>query len=507
MGLLDRFRAILKRNKAESSARGTQVHQRFGRIWTDADREQVMADCDNGQFYKLGQLLDAMRGDGKIRGLLHTRTAGMLSLPVMFEGDTTAIESLKGIPEHEDPTTGLVLPHVPGAWNYIVPKSELTLMLSDGIMAGVAVGYLCDDHSTSRPAWRKLKHLTIYHLRYQHSTDEWFYMDRERGMIKITPGDGRWVLFTPYGSSRPWVYGAWNACARGFVTKDGARCDQDRWANTLADALRYIETGKSASDPMFQEYLRFVRYHWNHAPGVVLAEGDKAGVVESSGQGYQVYTQQWEQANEEITIALAGQMVTTEGGKGFSSGDIWRNIDSDLIQAVADAAGECVSEQILDPFTEWAGLGRGIVRASWNVREQAQKLAKAEASKAAADALKSLDEVAKERGKRAKMETFLNAIGVEIEFEDVAPVLPENPVLPQLPAATATEEEQEGEASPDAAELLAVKMTQHRIERCRHDKVNRCRLCGIERANDFEVGPDGTPQWKVLWRPIQTTSV
>jgi len=54
----------------------------------------------------------------------------------------------------------------------------------------------------------------------------------------------------------------------------------------------------------------------------------------------------------------------------------------------------------------------------------------------------------------------------------------------------------------DAAEALAAKMTAHRVAKCPHEAKNSCRLCGIERVQDFDEvdEADGTPKWKVVWR-------
>lgn len=511
--LLDRLGAgiknVFKKKKDESTVRTLKVTQHFGRVWTDADREAAMMEAEDGRFFKLGQILDAMRGDGKIRGLLHTRTSGMLSLPPLFEGDDLAVDALRGKPERDDAVTGEKSPHVPGMWNRIVPKNALTLMLFDGIMAGVAIGYLEDDHRPGEATWRKLKHLNIHQLQYRQHTEEWFYQDRVRGELRVNPGDGRWVLFTPYGRNRPWVHGAWNACARAFVTKDGARCDQDRWARSLADALRYIETNQNSNEPDYLAMLDFVQNHWAHVPGVVLPAGAKAGVVESQGKGYEIYSRQWEQANDEIVVSLAGQTVTSEGGNGFAAGDVWRGIDSDLIQAIADATGEWIADEILSPYTEHICLGRGIVRVAWSVREQAQKVAAGEAAKVAAEALKALNEVAAVEGKRAKMASFLTGIGVDVEFADIAPPAPPvaqvAPSLTQLDGVTTSDEEP---ADDESAAALAAKMTEHKVERCQHNAVNRCRLCGIERVRDFIPGQNGADHvWTVAWKPIAKPAV
>lgn len=52
---------------------------------------------------------------------------------------------------------------------------------------------------------------------------------------------------------------------------------------------------------------------------------------------------------------------------------------------------------------------------------------------------------------------------------------------------------------------FAAKMTEHGLDRCEHNIVNRCTKCGIERVRDFELGPDGQPVFRKLWRPIGTT--
>lgn len=69
----------------------------------------------------------------------------------------------------------------------------------------------------------------------------------------------------------------------------------------------------------------------------------------------------------------------------------------------------------------------------------------------------------------------------------------------------------EGElaAAADVRELAA-QMTEHNVEKCEHDKPNRCHICGIERTRRLKFGPDGRPvtdpegrqQWVSTWRPI-----
>lgn len=62
--------------------------------------------------------------------------------------------------------------------------------------------------------------------------------------------------------------------------------------------------------------------------------------------------------------------------------------------------------------------------------------------------------------------------------------------------------------SDEESTALAAKMTLHGVDRCEHEAVNRCRLCGIERVRDFDEVDEATrrPRWKVVWRSIRKTA-
>lgn len=112
--------------------------------------------------------------------------------------------------------------------------------------------------------------------------------------------------------------------------------------------------------------------------------------------------------------------------------------------------------------------------------------------------------------------TAMNGLG----DDDPAGVLPPgNPPPPALPPGTDPAAPPPGgpgnpsgglslgagdddlDADEDIA-ALCEKMTALGIARCEHGKVNRCRICGIERQRDVELGANGEPQWSVAWKPL-----
>lgn len=78
------------------------------------------------------------------------------------------------------------------------------------------------------------------------------------------------------------------------------------------------------------------------------------------------------------------------------------------------------------------------------------------------------------------------------------------PSVPALPAADQEETlEPDQEPTASEAERLAAEMTAHSVERCPHDKPNRCRICGIEKTRAVVPGADGMPHgWSFGWKAI-----
>lgn len=91
------------------------------------------------------------------------------------------------------------------------------------------------------------------------------------------------------------------------------------------------------------------------------------------------------------------------------------------------------------------------------------------------------------------------------------PIKPPPALPPGPPALSLPPSDVELDSGPDeSTAALAAAMTEHGITRCEHQKLNRCRICGVERDRGLKLGEDGkpvmdddgSPQWNVRWRPI-----
>lgn len=389
--------------------------------WDPAMRDAVLYAAEAGELRRLGQFIDAMRSDGLIAGIMGTRTSGMLRVPIKLSGDPFLVELLRGRDPQYDAEGYCTDKGVAGQYWRMFPEAEVASLMFCGIMAGVGIGEMVPQLD-GPPIFRCLD---LQGLRYCHETEKWYYRTLKKEYV-VNPGDGRWVLFLPYGSSRPWIKGAWWPVALPFITKQNAAFDRLRWQAQLADPLKVIEAADGADESHRESLIEFIRSAWRRAAGLVTPPKYKAGLVESNGRGYEVYTQGESRADIDIQVALAGQVVTTTGTTGFSSGNVWDDIRLDMVQSIAEALATTIHWQALRPWADrYHGARERAPWVRWDVRSPGQRKAEAEALKAVSEAVEKADAVLAPRGERVAWKPLLEEHGLSVPTE-------------RLPMATAT---------------------------------------------------------------------
>lgn len=461
--------------------------------WQPRHRDEILQDCEQGLFLRLGIFLDSMYADGLVDGLLDTRTAGMLRRPCVFSGDPWLCETLKGREAVTDSAGAVVEPERPGVFKRLCPTAEFSAILRDGIMAGIGLGELRDD-GTGLPVAR---HLDLHWLRQEYMPDRLIYQS-PGGTYEIREGDGRWIVFRPKRRDRFWMAGKWYPCAMPAISRAGTELDRLRWQGQLADALRAVRTSGATTEPQRKKLLAWVRDQWHRAAAFVGRPDEEAYLVESNGIGYQIFDKSDASAEVRIRFALTGNQATSGAGAlGFGDGDGFFDISDNINQETAESAAECAVRDIIAPWARrfWGECNPRAVMVSWDVRSpRAQKTA-FEAVRLAVTTVTALDAMAAPRSQEVDLEAF------EAEYRVVLPLRPKGgTVPPQLPPAGSAPEEDE--PAEDHAARLAAEMTEHGLERCEHGRANRCPLCGVERERGVECGDDGQTTWRLAWRPI-----
>lgn len=368
--------------------------------WYLRDIEDALRMSDGGDLQKVGELCRAMRKDGMIKGLLDTRTEGLVRLPIRYYGSEEQIAELKA----RNGTRSL--------FSEMFPPSELALLAGDGILAGVGVAELVPVQGRAfpvmirrDPAW----------LRYRWQEGRW-YFSAVQGQIPITPGDGRWILHTPCGREAPWQNAAWKALGRAFITKEHSWSMRGNYAAKLANPARVATSPTASTQEQKVSWFEQV-VNWGINTVFNVTPGYKVELLEIKGTGYKVFAEDMDAADHEIMICLAGQEVTTTGGAGFSNMDLFRSIKADLIKATGDGLAYTINTQGLPP---WVVSSRGIdalddrAIIEWDTAQPKDLNAEASSLQAIATAIQMLRRETRKDGRELDVEEMYNRFSVPL---------------------------------------------------------------------------------------------
>jgi hypothetical protein len=392
--------------------------------WILADLEAAEYVADSGDLSMAAQLMRAALKDGVLRGVLSTRTDGLVRLPKKFRGESAVVEALE-----------LGHDSVRSVFDEMLPPAELAAMAADGLLLGVAVGELVPVEGRDYPV---LVRLDPEYLVYRWQEDRWYYRAAV-GLLPITPGDGRWVLHTPGGRIAPWQWGIWRAIAYAYIRKTHAGLHKDAWEAKLANPARVAVAPNGASEAQKQAWWKGVMA-WGVNSVFGVTPGYDVKLLESNGRGYESFNDTQDRSDREMIICVAGQVVTTDGGAGFQNSDIHKSIRSDLIQSTADGLAYTINTQCIPNFVvrRWgeAMLERSACVA-WDVTPPKDRNSEATATNTTALAIKALDEALTPHEIAADVKQICERAGIPTKTREAGDVKvsAEAPASKQIAAA------------------------------------------------------------------------
>lgn len=414
--------------------------------WDPAQADDALRMAEQGDMRGIAQMLDAMRRDGLINGIMGVRTSGMLRCPVKFSGDPWLVEQLRGRDPVYDAGGALMDPGTPGLFWDMFPESEQAAIIFDGIMAGIGIGELVP--RPGKPP--RLRHLPLHFLRYRFQADFWYFNSGASGipwavltdtdeppvaMEPPLPTDepGRFMVYTPYGRERVWIKGMWWPSSLPFIQRQNVAFDQLRWQMNLADPLKWIEAQEGADERHRNWLQSFITNMWRRAAGLVTPPKYKPQLVESNGRGWEVYGQAYEQAGYDLKVILAGSAAGagSEGGQGFSNAEEFAKIDASKTGMVAATWETTLHEQGIRAWV--ASIGQQRSRAPWarfDVRTPEQRAADARAMGELAASVDKIDVTLARRGQMLDLPAYLEEMGQSLPTKP----LPAGVVAPPLAA-------------------------------------------------------------------------
>lgn len=298
--------------------------------------QQALADHENGIFRSSSLLVDAFGRDDRIAGVEATRVNTIFCLPLTFEPTKRKPNKSKRIADD-----------LKDAWPRMFPQAELRKLLKWGLYIGAGIGELVWDK------WTPV--LRTWHPQYLYW--DWasyqFYIATTEGIVRVTPGDGKWILYTPYGFKYGWMGGLVRALAekwfyRKFNYRDWARYNEVhglpiRKAITPADA-QDAHQARFATEMAALGTESVIRLPQNgkDQPGYDLQ------LLEAKADTYGGFVKFFEQIDSSIAITLLGQNLTTSvSGGSFAAAKVHDNVREDLRGADGSTISECLRSQAL----------------------------------------------------------------------------------------------------------------------------------------------------------------
>ncbi len=384
----------------------------------------------------------AITENGVFAGLMSTITHGLLGLPLNLQGDPAMCAAL------------LDAEGTPGEYGQLFPEDETAAVMADGLGFGIGLGQMimpCDP--MTRPVGGHIvPHMKWWDprdLRQDPYTRQWYLLTRD-GEIPITPGDGEWIMYTPYPDTDAWRHGPWIYITLAFIFSRDAVYDRQRHAEVLAPVRvgRAVKpTTPAARKKFLAELGQMMRDNC-----LVLPEQWEYEIVESAGTGRitEVYKAIVEWANNDVEVGLTGNAQALNGPTGFSNGNIYSRVTDSKRRFFAKTWFTCARDQGL---TYWAWDNYGTTNAptgGYNVESPEDALARAKALGEWGEGLGKLaaglqavgrkvdptwvDETMRRQGVRTVATEEAQAPAVEPATQG------ESPALPAIPEATAANE-------------------------------------------------------------------
>lgn len=275
--------------------------------WTPSRIRSAELAADGGHLRQAANLCDWIIGDDRFGPLLHQRAQALLGLDPAFtvEGDGRR--------------TNRVVTALEQDWPVAYPEDQLAQFIIWGVLLGAAPGR----HGWVRHESRnRLLPMPAFwhpqHLRYDWGTREWRIKvattaGTDPGTERVlNPGDGSWLLHTPYGPNRPWALGLWRGLARlallkAYAVGDWARTGERSAMLVATSGDKEVQTSREVRQQLAQDI-----YERGKEAVIVLPTTFDLKLVETTANTRDIYLAQIDMANTAAAIAIRGGNLTTE---------------------------------------------------------------------------------------------------------------------------------------------------------------------------------------------------
>lgn len=306
--------------------------------WTVDLIRSAEVSADAGQLRWAAELCDALLGDDRVQAA-REHLAGLFGLPLTFEDGVgtarTKKRARRALEAQED-------------WWEIFPDEALVELLFWGVLLGVGLGELV--WTSRRGRW--VPRLVVWHpraLRWDTLQGRWMVRLADGSEVAVVPGDGKWVVFTPRSSTRPWAHGAWRAVAGWWRAKRYALSDWGRHSEQ-AGGLKVASTTDGTDTDRHKLAADLSDAGTDAA--VVMPPGWDLKQLAVPSSTVDVFDRLIDAADAAITLTLLGQNLTTEVTEGSrAAASVHASVAAGILQGLTASLGAALRTQVLE---RWA---------------------------------------------------------------------------------------------------------------------------------------------------------
>jgi phage gp29-like protein len=296
----------------------------------------------NGQFQASARLVEAVMGDARVQATLLARTQSLFGQPVRFKPADDSSEAKACLDAWRD------------VWPRVAPMAVLSQTLRWGALMGFGLCEIVWDTSGGELWVPYLKPWNPQYLYYNLISRHYIAVSYD-STIEVEPGNGKWMLYAPFGAYRGWVNGAVRAVAipwliRQFALRDWARYSEVHGMPILKGIVP--ASGDAEQKKRFIQALSVI----GQETAVTLPQGVDGHsydlqLLEASAGNFQAFDQLIERCDTGIVLALLGQNLTTEVKEGsFAAARVHGDVRQNVLEGDCESLTLDIQEQLARPF-------------------------------------------------------------------------------------------------------------------------------------------------------------
>ncbi len=320
--------------------------------WTPRSANAAYTLAQTGDLSSAAQLCDAIRSDARVRGTLETRKNALFGCELEFDPAGHKSRSRSVIKALDDE----------GEWWRMLPEPALAQIFLWGLLLNAGIGELewrreelLETDDEEKVILRDKRWLLLLHpkhprnLRFDQQARIWQLMTQD-GEIPITPGDGRWLMFSPFGANSLWQHGLYWPLALLWLSKTFSDFDWGRRNEARGRSALIGMTPEGSSNEDRDKYAAQLA-ELRTKLGIAIPPGYDLKAVEFGPTDHQTFKARIDWADGGIATLILGQNLTAEPRiQTLAAPKTNDKVRQDYLENDAESFATCLQQHHLRPY-------------------------------------------------------------------------------------------------------------------------------------------------------------